>query len=64
VLEAEPGRRAAGRGSGPDQVLDGELGAYVYLVAGPPGMVEAMETVLREAGVPEEQVRPSRFSGY
>jgi ferredoxin-NADP reductase len=44
--------------------LDGELGDYVYLVAGPPGMVEAMETVLGEAGVPEDQVRLSRFSGY
>jgi ferredoxin-NADP reductase len=44
--------------------LDGELDEYAHLVAGPPGMVEAMETILREAGVPEEQVRPSRFSGY
>ena len=44
--------------------LDGELGDYVYLVAGPPGMVDAMETMLREAGVPEEQFRPSRFAGY
>ena len=44
--------------------LDGELGDYVHLVAGPPGMVEAMETILSEAGVPEEQVRPSRFAGY
>ena len=44
--------------------LDGELDEYVHLVAGPPGMVEAMETILREAGVSEEQVRPSRFAGY
>jgi ferredoxin-NADP reductase len=44
--------------------LDGDLGSFVYLIAGPPALVEAMEEVLREAGVPEEQVRPERFSGY
>jgi ferredoxin-NADP reductase len=44
--------------------LGDDLGAFTYLVAGPPGMVEAMEKMLREAGVPDEQVRPERFSGY
>jgi ferredoxin-NADP reductase len=44
--------------------LDAELGSYTYLVAGPPGMVEAMEQTLRDAGVPEGQIRPERFSGY
>jgi ferredoxin-NADP reductase len=44
--------------------LDGELVDYVFLAAGPPGMVEAMETVLREAGVPEDQIHLSRFAGY
>lgn len=44
--------------------LDGELRDYVYLAAGPPGMVEAMETILREEGLPEEHVRLSRFAGY
>jgi ferredoxin-NADP reductase len=44
--------------------LDGELDKYVYLAAGPPGMVEAMETILREEGLPEEQVLLSRFAGY
>ncbi len=44
--------------------LDGELGDYVYLVAGPPGLVDAIDEVLREAGVPEDRVRPSRFAGY
>jgi ferredoxin-NADP reductase len=44
--------------------LGDDLGAFTYLVAGPPGMVEAMEKTLAEAGVPEEQVRPERFSGY
>ena len=44
--------------------LEGELGDYVYIAAGPPGMVDAMESVLSEAGVPEEQVLVQRFAGY
>jgi ferredoxin-NADP reductase len=44
--------------------LDDELASFIYLVAGPPAMVEAMEKTLRDAGVPEEQLRPERFSGY
>ena len=44
--------------------LGDDLGSFTYLVAGPPGMVEAMEKVLAEAGVPEDQIRPERFSGY
>jgi len=44
--------------------LDGELADYTYLVAGPPPMVEAVAGQLAEAGVPEEQVLPDRFSGY
>jgi ferredoxin-NADP reductase len=44
--------------------LGSELGGYVFLAAGPPGMVEAMEETLAEAGVPEEQVRAQRFAGY
>jgi ferredoxin-NADP reductase len=44
--------------------LDGALDAFTYLVAGPPAMVDAMETMLREAGIAEDRIRPSRFSGY
>jgi ferredoxin-NADP reductase len=44
--------------------LDGDLAAYTYLAAGPPDMVEAMEQTLRDAGVPDEHIRPQRFSGY
>jgi ferredoxin-NADP reductase len=44
--------------------LEGELGDYVHIAAGPPGMVEAMETALKGAGVPEEQVIVQRFAGY
>jgi ferredoxin-NADP reductase len=42
----------------------GELEPFTYLVAGPPGMVEGVAGQLSEAGVPEEQVLASRFSGY
>jgi ferredoxin-NADP reductase len=42
----------------------GDLQPFTYLVAGPPAMVEGVEGQLSEAGVPEEQVLPSRFSGY
>ena len=44
--------------------LDGDLAAYTYLIAGPPQMVEAVTEGLKEAGVPEDQLRPDRFSGY
>jgi ferredoxin-NADP reductase len=42
----------------------GDLDPYTYLVAGPPAMVEGVAASLKSAGVPEEQVLPSRFSGY
>jgi len=42
----------------------GDLDPYTYLVAGPPAMVEGVAASLQNAGVPEEQVLPSRFSGY
>jgi ferredoxin-NADP reductase len=35
-----------------------------YLIAGPPTMVDGVLSTLLAAGVPEEQVRPDRFSGY
>ena len=45
-------------------VLDGDLGGYTNLVAGPPPMVEGVVEELKQAGVPEEQILPDRFSGY
>jgi ferredoxin-NADP reductase len=44
--------------------LGDDLGSFKYMVAGPPGMVEAMVETLRQARVPDEQVKPARFSGY
>ena len=44
--------------------LGDELDSLMYLVAGPPGMVEGIVGTLASAGVPEEQVQPAKFSGY
>jgi len=41
-----------------------DLRAPLYYVAGPPGMVEAMQAVLAAAGVAEERVRSEEFPGY
>lgn len=35
-----------------------------FVVVGPPAMVDAMEPVLRELGVPPERATVARFSGY
>jgi ferredoxin-NADP reductase len=42
----------------------GGLDGFTYLVSGPPAMVNSVADSLEEAGVPEEQVRRSRFAGY
>lgn len=44
--------------------LKNDVGSYTFLVAGPPAMVDGVAEMLQAAGVPEEQVRPARFSGY
>jgi ferredoxin-NADP reductase len=44
--------------------LGEELHSYTYLVAGPPAMVDGVAEALQGAGIPEDQVRPARFSGY
>jgi ferredoxin-NADP reductase len=44
--------------------LGDDLGSLWYMVAGPPGMVEAIVETLGKAGIPEEQVEADRFSGY
>lgn len=42
----------------------GDLTAPVYYVAGPPAMVSAMQTLLKEAGVRVDDVRVEAFQGY
>jgi len=44
--------------------LGGDLAGFRYLLAGPPAMVEAVTEQLRSAGIPDEHMRPERFSGY
>ncbi len=41
-----------------------DVNAQSYLVAGPPGMVEAVQAALTEAGVSQENVRAENFTGY
>lgn len=45
-------------------LLGDELRTSTYLLAGPPPMVEGVVETLQRLGVPEDQVRPDRFSGY
>jgi len=42
----------------------GALDGYRYLVAGPPGMTEAVVAELHRAGVSEDRVLADKFSGY
>jgi ferredoxin-NADP reductase len=44
--------------------LGDDLDEYTFMVAGPPGMVEAMKEALAAAGVAEEHVVAQNFSGY
>ena len=47
-----------------DEYLEGDLNQYTFLVAGPPAMTEAMGKALGEAGVKEENVIASGYTGY
>jgi ferredoxin-NADP reductase len=42
----------------------GDLTLPIYYVVGPPTMVTAMLTTLREAGVDDDNIRTEEFSGY
>jgi ferredoxin-NADP reductase len=44
--------------------LGEDLQSFIYLIAGPPAMVEGVVGTLKAAGLPEERLRPARFSGY
>jgi len=41
-----------------------DLSASVYYTAGPPGLVEAMQKMLADAGVDDEAIRTDEFFGY
>jgi len=44
--------------------LEGDLGSFRYLIAGPPAMVEGVAETLEQTGIPEGQIQAGRFSGY
>jgi ferredoxin-NADP reductase len=44
--------------------LAGDLNQYTFLVAGPPGMTEGVQSALQKAGVDEQHVTAERYSGY
>lgn len=44
--------------------LGEDLNKFTFLVAGPPGMTEAMQQTLADAGVEDANVVAERFSGY
>ena len=44
--------------------LGDDLASRDYLIAGPPAMVDGVVETLQAAGVPDDRVRPDRFSGY
>src|SRR5262249_55019977 len=67
TMTQDPGWKGEHRRIGPELLrdrLDGELTGARYLVAGPPGMVDATVEALQETGVPDERVVADRFSGY
>ena len=45
-------------------LLAATLPAPIFYICGPPGMVEAMRTMLTEAGYDEDDVRSEEFYGY
>ena len=47
-----------------EDYLEGDLNQYTFLVAGPPGMTEGMETALDAAGVQTENVIVEGYTGY
>ena len=67
TMTDEAGWDGESRHVGADLLLDhleADLRSYTYLVAGPPPMAESVGDAIRSAGVPEEQVRVDKFSGY
>jgi ferredoxin-NADP reductase len=41
-----------------------ELEGPIYYIAGPPAMVTAMQKMLNEAGINDDDIRTESFSGY
>jgi ferredoxin-NADP reductase len=67
TMTQDPGWDGESRYIGPEllrDLLGDDLARYVYLVAGPPAMVEGVAESIQAAGVSEEQILASRFAGY
>ncbi len=67
TMTNDPTWEGESRRIGPDLLRDhlgDDLSSFLYLLAGPPAMVEAVTEQLRAAGIPEERIRPERFTGY
>jgi ferredoxin-NADP reductase len=67
TMTKDPGWDGESRRIGPELLRDqlgDDLSRYVYLVAGPPAMVEGVSGAIQTAGVPEDQILASRFAGY
>jgi ferredoxin-NADP reductase len=67
TMTQDPGWQGETRHVDPTMLQDhlsGELASYTYFVAGPPDMAVDVGEKLKSAGVPEEQVRVGKFSGY
>jgi ferredoxin-NADP reductase len=47
-----------------EDYLGRDLNEFTFLIAGPPAMVESVQSSLEDAGVNEENVIADRFSGY
>jgi ferredoxin-NADP reductase len=67
TMTDDPSWEGESRRIGPELLRDrvGEdWQRLTYLITGPPAMVDGVVETLQAAGVPEEQLRPDRFSGY
>ena len=67
TMTEDPSWDGESRRIGPELLHDtfgDDAESLTYLIAGPPPMVEGVVGSLEEMGVPEERVRPDRFSGY
>lgn len=47
-----------------ENLREAALHAPIYYIAGPPGMVHAMQRTLQSAGVDTDDIRTEEFSGY
>ena len=63
VLKSMPAGGRVGL-RGPAGLFTLGLAANIYYVAGPPGLVEAMQKMLVAAGVAEEAIHTDEFFGY